>query len=255
MNAFYDDPFFDYSHYWNKRGYEHLSEVNALKTLFAQIPYSKKKDLLDIGSGFGRLTKTYCRMFKRSVLLEPSQKLQKQAKRRLKKYKNLMFKFGFAEKIPVRDNSFQTVLMIRVAHHIKDLRTVFKEVFRVLDKNGFFILEFPNKRHFKTRFYRFLKKESKTDLKSLLPSEARSVKNIRRKTVLFYNYHPLWVEKNLEDCGFIVLKKLSVSNFRHFTVKKVIPLKIMLFLEKLCQPLLARFDFGPSIFLLLKKKP
>lgn len=254
MNAFYDDPFFDYSYYWHKRGYEHLSEINALKTFFAQIPYSRRKNLLDIGSGFGRLTKTYCRTFKKCVLLEPSQKLQKQAERRLKSYKNLVFKLGFAEKIPVKDATFQTVLMVRVAHHIRDLKIVFKEIFRVLDKNGFFILEFPNKRHFKTRFCCLFKKRRKTDLKSLLPSEARSIKNIRKKTVPFYNYHPLWVERNLEDCGFIVLKKLSVSNFRHFTVKKAIPLKIMLFLEKFCQPFLAYFNFGPSIFLLLKKR-
>jgi len=50
--SFYDDPSFSYPKYWEKRRYEHLSEIIALRKLIEKIPHDKRGDLIDVGAGF-----------------------------------------------------------------------------------------------------------------------------------------------------------------------------------------------------------
>jgi len=62
------------------------------------------------------------------------------------------------------------------------------------------------------------------------------------------------VEEILNNCGFKIEKKLSVSNLRHPFFKKYIPFNILLLLEKSMQKLGAYIYFGPSIFYKVVKK-
>jgi hypothetical protein len=57
----------------------------------------------------------------------------------------------------------------------------------------------------------------------------------------------------LETAGLTFVDKLSVSNLRSETLKKVLPTGLMLAAEKATQRRLARSDFGPSIFLELRR--
>ena len=138
--AFYDDPLFDYRYYWQGRKYEHLSEVIAISKLIEQIPCSRKNNLLEIGAGFGRLAEIYSKLLNKCVLLEPSQKLLNQARERLNKKKNLIFKRGVGEKIPFKNQFFDIVLIVRVLHHLSQPEKTIKEINRVLKLNGYFYL-------------------------------------------------------------------------------------------------------------------
>jgi len=248
--TFYDDAFFDYFRYWEGREYEHYSEKIAITSLIGEIPFIRGTSLLDIGAGFGRLAEIYGHLFKKYVLLEPSRKLLTAAKRRLGAQRNLVFKRGKGERIPFSNASFDLVLLVRVIHHLKRPEKVIGEINRVLKPGGFLILEFANKIHFRAKMSAWLNGYGTLDLK---PVDIRSPRNIRAKSVPFINYHPLWIRRMVEKQGFELRKKLSVSNFRLSLIKKMIPLKISLGLEKIVQPFLAKFDFGPSIFLLLRK--
>jgi ubiquinone/menaquinone biosynthesis C-methylase UbiE len=96
MPAPYDS--YNYPQYWEGREYEDSAEKLALKRLFEAIP--SKKSIVDIGSGFGRLTEVYAPAFKNCLLIDPSEKLIKIGQKRLAKFKNVEFKKGKVQNLP-----------------------------------------------------------------------------------------------------------------------------------------------------------
>lgn len=246
MTVPYDS--YDYPRYWLGREYEDLAERIALKKFFAAIP--KKGTLIDIGGGFGRLANLYAKNFKKCLLLDSSEKLLKIAKTRLKRFKNIEFKKGKAQKLPVGNEKFDVALLIRVSHHLPRLEKAIKEIHRVLKPEGYFILEFANKIHIKSTIKALLK----GNFGYLLSHVPENIST--RKGVIFLNYHPNHVKSLLLTSGFEVKQTLSVSNFRHPLFKKLIPLPILLSLESHFSLLTSHFSlfFGPSIFILAQKK-
>ncbi len=237
---------YNYPHYWQKRKYEHLAETIALKRLLAEV--SHKDRLLDVGGGFGRLAKIYAPLFNHCLLIDPSEKLLKIAKKRLKKYKNIKVEKGGLPKLPVADSQIDCVLIVRVAHHLPQLGKAIVEIQRVLKPGGHLILEFANKVHGKS-VVRALFSRKANYLLSHLPENIS-----RSQRVSFFNYHPTHIKSLLLANGFEEIETLSVSNLRNPMFKKFLPLNFLLFLESICQPVLSFFNFGPSIFILAQKK-
>lgn len=242
--------FYDYPRYWAKREYEDKAEKIALRRLLRLVKL--KNRLVDIGAGFGRLTPVYAPHFKKSFLIDPSEKLLHLAKKNLAAYRRLRFRQGRAAHLPLAAESVDAALMIRVAHHLPSLKSVFQEVHRVLKPGGFFIFEFANKVHLKSllkslwqrRLGRFL---------SHLPINIST-----QKSLPFFNYHPNQVKTLLLSQGFTIKKTLSVSNFRYPLVKRALPLKILLWLEAGFSWLSSWFSplafYGPSVFVLAQKQ-
>lgn len=248
--AFYDH--YNYQRYWRGRQYEFEAEKVALNKLLKIIPRKKQKNILDLGAGFGRITPIYADHFSSCLLLEPSQKLINQAQKKLAQYQNLTFKRGRGENLQL-ESKFDVVLMVRVAHHLKDLNLVLKNINQTLKKDGYLILEFANKVNFKTRLKMWFGREFSFN-QDLSPRDRRSAANISKKTIPFLNHHPKKINQDLAQNGFKVIAQLSVSNFRWLLLKKIIPTGVLLWGEKILQPVLAKIDFGPSIFLLVQKQ-
>ncbi len=241
--ADYDDPSFNYQQYWNARQYEHFAEELVLKKFFNFIP--QKESLVDVGGGFGRLVPLYAPAFKKSVLVDPSERLLEDAQKLTKKHDNLEVINGTASKLPLKSKSFDAALMIRTVHHLSSPDKAFKEINRILKPKGFFILEFANKLHFKAivkafftlNFYFF------TDHTPIEKSEE----------IVFFNLHPTAIVSLLRKNGFKIVKAVSVSNFRTTFLKRVLPLKILLFLERIAQRIFPAYTTGPSVFILAQK--
>jgi len=248
---YYNDPAFNYRQYWQTREYENQAEKMALKKLLKFIPKSQRGKIIDIGAGFGRLTPIYASLFKSCLLIEPSDKLLKDAKKLSEKYNNLEFKKSFVEKLPVEGEAFDVVLMVRVAHHLQDLETMIVEVKRILKPSGYFILEFANKMHFKNRLEALIKFNFNF-FRSHLPENLKT----KRNTTPFFNYHPNQIKTLLLSHDFQIIEFLSVSNFRNPWLKKLVPLKLLLWLENIRQgiSLHQNLHLGPSIFVLAKKE-
>ncbi len=247
----YDDPSFDYQRYWQTRKYEDQSEKIALVKLLRLIPNKKNKKIVDISAGFGRLATQYAPLFKKCLLLEPSEKLLQEAKRLKTKHKNLRFEKGFLEKSPLKEGSFDVALLIRVLHHLKDPENIIKEINKILKPKGFLILEFANKFHLKNRIKAFFK----MNFGFFTEHQPEDIHK-KRKGPLFINYHPNQIKTLLLSNGFRINKCFSVSNLRHSVFKKIFPLKILLLLEKSQQFLSEVFNnyTGPSLFILAQKK-
>jgi ubiquinone/menaquinone biosynthesis C-methylase UbiE len=248
MKAFYDE--FDYAAYWQGRHYEDKAEKIALKKFFDLIP--QKDSLIDIGAGFGRHTKLYAPLFNRCLLVDPSENSLAQARRDLGSYSNLTFRVGKAEMVPAAAESFQVALLIRVIHHLEKPADAFREVFRILKPGGFLVLEFANKIHFLARVRAIIGGDF-SFVGNLLPQEQRSTESIRKGKINFSSHHPQKIEKDLLEAGFAITSSLSVSNLRFSLFKRTIPSSPLLFLENILQNPLAKFYFGPSIFILAKK--
>ena len=144
--------------------------------------------------------------------------------------------------------------MVRVLHHIKDTQEAFKVVAKLLNNNGYFILEFANKSHLKATIKEFIKGNFTFPL-DIFPIDKRSQRHIKNKTLPFVNYHPDEITEQLKIAGFTIIEKLSVSNIRSTFLKKMIAVSTLIDIEKILQQPLSRLNFGPSIFILAKKHP
>ena len=242
----YDDPNFSYPKYWAGRQYEHQSEVLAIQKFLSGRSF---KSIADVGGGYGRLTPTLSQHSPRVTLIEPSSKQRRIASSL--KIKNLKFKImqGSTSRTRLPNSSINLVTLIRVLHHLPDPAPTFKEVHRILKPGGLFILEFANSQNLKSRFLNWLSGRAP----STAPIDLRSPTNIRRDSIPFVNHHPQTILKILHLCNFEPLQHLSVSNFRSQLLKQLLPLRALLFLEKLSQGPLSHFYFGPSVFVLARK--
>jgi len=143
-------------------------------------------------------------------------------------------------------SSFDLVSIIRVLHHLPHPQPALQEIHRILRPGGLLLLEFANSFNFKARITSLITGQPI----STLPLERRRASNIRRGSIPFVNHHPQAILKALSQTGFVILKTLSVSNFRSPFLKKILPLPLLLVLESVAQSLLSRLYFGPSIFVL-----
>jgi SAM-dependent methyltransferase len=284
MPAYYDK--FDYPSYWIGRDYEHKSEVFALGEFLKIIP--KIDTAVDIGCGFGRLIKSYSFRSKKIILVDPSSKLLKIARieAKGKKYKFFHLKVENINK-KIRKRSCDLVIFVRVIHHIENLETALLKINSILKTRGYLILEFPNKKHFKSALKEILSGNF-TYLYDITPRE-RCTKNYElphppprfrrgiplgkfvrhfassppyraghsrasnKKTIPFRNYHPEYIVNLLQTHNFEIIEKRSVSNIRSKLLKKIFSTQILLLLEKPFQRILAPINFGPSIFILAQK--
>lgn len=249
MPAAYDS--YDYPNYWKHRGYEHQSEVIAIKAFLRKIP--KITTALEIGAGYGRLADIYSYRVKRLILSDPSGKLLKIARENIKN-KKTKFVHSTIQNLSkkVKPHSADLIVMVRVMHHLDEPEEAIETIERLLTKDGYLILEFANKRHIKAMIERFLKGDF-TFIADIFPKDIRSKRNIKANTLPFINYHPDLICHLLEKHNFKIIEKRSVSNIRLPFIKTILPIDILLFIEKYMQELLSHFKLGPSIFVLAKK--
>lgn len=242
----YNDPTHNYLKYWDGRDYENESERIALKRLLKGRHF---KHAADIGGGYGRLCIFLKDYADRVTLAEPSQQQLDIGKDFLKNQKDIDMVLTQADDLKFKNNSLDLITMIRVMHHLPDPTAEFAEIKRVLTNDGYFVLEIANYSHAVNRLKHLVKgKKLPTE-----PVDIRSEKNKKDSEIAFVNHNPKTVIKQLAHAGLKVEKILSVSNLRSPGLKKVLPRSVMLSIEKVMQPTVAKSFFGPSTFLLVKK--
>lgn len=243
----YDDPKYNYQDYWAGREYEHAAEEMAIGRLLKKQRFDYA---VDVGGGYGRLSKLLTKYANKVLLAEPSQQQLDIAKIYLKDEPTVERKLLQAADLKLPGNSVDLVLVVRVLHHLPNPAPELKEIARVMKPDGTFILEFANDAHFLNRL-RYGVRGKKVPQK---PVDIRSEANRNEKEIPFVNHHPKAIIKMLSQAGFEVEMVLSGSNLRSPKLKKVLGKKPLLALERVLQPMLASIYFGPSIWLRLKKK-
>lgn len=222
--------------FWEGQGrdYEDLAERIALRHL---MPAAGRR-LLDIGPGFGRLAEFY-EGYEHVVLLDYSRSLLRQAQDQLGRDGRVLYVAANFYNIPLTDQAVDTVMMVRVMHHVEDVPALLGEVARVLEGGGSYVVEFASKRHLKAIARYALQQQ---DWSPFDPTPYEFVE-------MNYDFHPAWMWERLVEAGFHVKHQRTVSHFRLPLLKRLVPARILATLDGLCQPTGAWWQLTPSIFL------
>lgn len=243
----YNDPHHNYRQYWDGREYEHAAEEMAIRKL---LKGRRFRHAVDVGGGFGRLCLLLEKYADKVTLAEPSQQQLDLAEDFLKDHPEVERKLLQAGDLKFKDASIDLLTMVRVMHHLPDPSPEFEEISRVLSNDGFAIVEVASYAHARNRI-KHLARGKRIPAK---PVDIRSEANKQNKDEIpFVNHNPKTVIRQFEHAGLHVERVLSVSNLRSTTLKKHVPMGVMLSVEKLLQQPLSSIYFGPSIFFLVKK--
>lgn len=239
---------YNYPRYWRTRRYEDSAERAIIRRFLRTV--TPKRSLIDIGAGYGRLFTTYQNSFKTICLVDPSRQLLSRAKKFLLPDIRLKIISGNADKLPVKGRSYDVALMVRVSHHLSDLEKPLKEIHRVLKPGGHLIFEFANKINCKASLKAIFTRQ--LSFFSHLP-----VNLSRHDKDTFFNYHPNQIMTLLSANGFKVITTASISNLRLPIIKKLLPLPVLMALERSLSFFSSRCEiirfFGPSVFVLARK--
>ncbi len=237
---------YDYQEFWedDKRYYEDRSERMALRKLL-KAEETEGKLIIDIGCGFGRLFDEYAG-FSRIAMVDYSLNNLKNARMRVNKFlagagvriPKVIYIAADATRLPFRKGSADTILTIRVIHHLADPGKYFDEVDRILKAGGLYLLEFANKRNLKN-IIKFLLGRMKLSPFSSIPLQVGET--IR-------NYHPKDIYCQLSDRKIDIEKIISVSNYRAGFLKRIFGSRLLL-LEAMYQALFPYITLGPSVFI------
>ena len=231
--------------FWEKGGreYEDAVEDIAIRRLLPD----RGKLLLELGAGAGRNTARYGG-YEEIVLLDFSHTQLEQARRRLgdssetgESGSGHRYRYVAADiyRLPFVGGLFDGVTMIRTLHHMADARLALSQVRRVMQTGGIFLLEFANKLNLKAILrYAFGRQ----------PWSPFSPEPIEFAPLNF-DFHPGTVRAWLRSSGFVIDRQLTVSHFRMGFLKRLIPLKVLVWLDSICQPTGSLWQFTPSVFL------
>jgi ubiquinone/menaquinone biosynthesis C-methylase UbiE len=242
----YNDPEFSYLKYWDGRQYEHAAEEIAIKRLLNGKHFHLA---VDIGGGYGRLSKLLTEYADKVILTDPSNKQLELAKDYLKDYPTIERKIMQADELQFADKSIDLVMMVRVMHHLPDPQAELSEIARVLNDDGYAIIEFANYAHALNRIKHWVRGK-RLPFKAI---DVRSPENRTNSEIAFVNHNPHTIIRQMMYAGLRVERTLSVSNLRSSKLKKILPKYILLNIEKFSQIPLSKLYFGPSIFFLVKK--
>lgn len=135
----FDKYYKEYDGWFDKNKYTYLSELRLLKSLLP-----KNKIGLEIGIGSGR----FAMPLKIKYGIDNAQNMVDFCKQ-----KGIEAYYASAEKPPFKNDFFDFVLLNNTVCFLLDLDIVFKEIFRVLKKDGILIVGFIDKDSFLGDYY------------------------------------------------------------------------------------------------------
>jgi ubiquinone/menaquinone biosynthesis C-methylase UbiE len=238
---YYDDPAFNYAHWWVGREYEHRSEVIAIRRLLAGMRFGHA---VDVGGGFGRLSVVLAEFADAVTLTDSSRQQLEMSRDYLARHPSISSRQMIASKLEFQNASIDLVAMVRVMHHLPEPAPVLAEISRILRPGGYAVIEVANSAHAMNRVRSMIRREQ-------IPASAREIGS--RGLIPFVNHHPETVARQFADASLHIRRRLSVSNLRHPAIKKVVPGKALLAIESAAQERVAGTYFGPSMFFLLQK--
>jgi len=221
--------------FWDRGGREYEDRVEAI-ALGRLLPPAGKL-LLEVGAGAGRNTPRY-HGFERVVLLDYSRTQLQQARERLGSDERYLFVAANTYKLPFVPGLFDGATMIRTMHHLADAPYALKQVRRVLRPASTFILEYANKQNIKA-ILRYMIRRQDWNPFSLEPVEFAE---------LNFDFHPKAVQSWLQESGFEIKKRLTVSHFRIRFLKRIMPLRLLVAMDSLAQLTGDWWQLTPSVF-------
>ena len=202
-----DIPVIDYENsqyktdFWEGQGrnYEDATERLVLRQL---VPHHGVR-IAEIGAGFGRLADLYLG-YEQIILFDYSRTLLQDAVSRWGHDPRFIFVAGNIYQLPLATGVLDTLVMVRVMHHLADVPQALQQLARVMHKRSVAVLEYANKRNLKA-VARWLLQRQKWSPFSLAPLEF---------VALNFDFHPVWMNQQFVVAGLLCKQQWGVSHFR-----------------------------------------
>ena len=220
--------------FWEGQGrdYEDRVERVALRRLLPE----KGTRLLELGAGFGRLTKEYVG-YDQIVLLDYSFSQLQDARQVHGDSGRYIYVAADAYKMPFQSGIFDGVSMIRTIHHMSDVPAVLNQIRRTMAPEGTFILEHANKQNLKAIMRYAIRRQDWS------PYDHQPLEFVE----LNFDFHPEYMRDALKDARFEVEERLPVSFFRVSMFKRALPTNALVTIDSILQ--WTRLLVTPSIFI------
>jgi ubiquinone/menaquinone biosynthesis C-methylase UbiE len=217
------------------REYEDRAERIAIQ---AMLPL-KGGRLIDIGAGAGRLGDLY-HGYDEVILMDYARSTIVEARNRWGH--NPRFKFVAADlyTLPFADATFDSVVMIRVIHHIVAVPRALGNIRAALKPGGRFVFEFANKRNLKAIARYTLRKQTWS------PFDQQPIEFVE----LNFDFHPDWMKQQIRQAGFQIRQTRAVSTFRVGALKRLFGARRLASIDGALQRSLASLAVSPSMFAL-----
>ncbi|HYN87747.1 MAG TPA: methyltransferase domain-containing protein, partial [Ardenticatenaceae bacterium] len=231
----YEGSTYQQSFWTAERQYEDRAERVALRKLLP--PHGRR--LVEIGAGAGRLADLYLG-YDEIYLVDYAHSQLEQAHAHWGTDPRFTFVQGDIYDLPFATGYFDTVVTVRVLHHVRQLQVAFDSIGRIVAGGGVYVTEFANKRNLKA-IGRYLLNRGRRGVNpfSLDPYEF---------VELNIDYHPAHLLWELRQAGFEVEQELGVSFFRVPGLKSLVPAGALARLDGWLQRPLAPLRLTPSIF-------
>ncbi len=237
-----DIPVIDYEgsqyrvDFWVDQGrdYEDAAERLALMQL---LPANGGR-IAEIGAGFGRLADLYLG-YEQIILFDYSRTLLQDAAHEWGHDPRFVFVAGNVYSLPLASATLDTLVMVRVMHHLADVPAALQQLQRVMHRYSVGVLEYANKRNLKALARWVLRRQEWSPLD---PDPVEFVK-------LNFDFHPDWIASQLSEAGMVTRQRLGVSHFRMAAIKKRIPAQRLAALDQKLFAPGGTFPLAPSVFL------
>lgn len=236
-----DVPVIDYenSHYkadfWVGQGRDYEDKVERL-AIRRLLPHHGLR-VAEIGAGFGRLADLY-QEYEQIILFDYSRTLLQDAVSKWGHDPRFIFVAGNIYQLPLATASLDSLLMVRVMHHLADVPQALQQIERVLHKRSVAVLEYANKRNLKA-IARWLFRRQNWSPFGLSPLEF---------VALNFDFHPRWMRERVDEANLCVRQQFAVSHFRLPLLKQKINTETLAKFDSLLFTLGGNYPLAPSVF-------
>jgi SAM-dependent methyltransferase len=150
-----------------------------------------------------------------------------------------VFVAGNLYDLPLASGVLDSLVMVRVMHHLADVAAALAQLTRVLHGQSVAVLEYANKRNLKA-IARWLLRQQRWSPFALEPIEF---------VALNFDFHPQWMAAQLGATPLSVQQQFAVSNFRLPFLKQRVNAQQLAKWDQYLFQLGGRFPLSPSVFL------
>jgi SAM-dependent methyltransferase len=216
------------------RAYEDSVERLALQRL---LPAHGVR-IAEIGAGFGRLSDLYLG-YDQIILFDYSRTLLQEAARDRGHDPRFVFVAGNLYSLPLASASLDTLVMVRVMHHLADVPTALAQLRRVLHRYSVAVIEYANKRNLKALMRWGARRQDWS------PLDQEPVEFVK----LNFDFHPDWMGAQFRNAGLRIRQRYAVSHFRLPVLKTRVPAAKLAQVDSWLFAAGGNYPLSPSVFL------
>ncbi len=198
--------------------------------------------IAEIGAGYGRLADLYLG-YDQIILFDYSRTLLEDAVRDWGHDRRFVFVAGNLYTLPFVTGILDTLVMVRVMHHLADVPTALAQLGRPLHRHSVAVVEYANKRNLKALVRWGVRRQTWSPL---TPDPVEFVR-------LNFDFHPDWMTEQFRRAGLAVGRQFGVSHFRLPQAKRFVSAKRLAKIDSWLFTLGGAYPLAPSVFLQAEK--